>query len=131
MTAPGGGGGAAGPRLSRADRATQVWQALLSAAHNRQTLTYSLLAEQIGLAAKELTEPLVMVAGYCAVKQLPPLPVLVVQVDTGTPATGMSWASDPDFAREAVYQHAWFRLKPPSASDFALVESMGFGEPAV
>lgn len=115
--------------MTRADRATQVWQALLSAAHNRQTLTYSLLAEQIGIVAAELAEPLVMVAGYCAVKQLPPLPVLVVQVDMGKPVTGMAWASDPDFAREAVYQHAWFRLKPPASSDFALVESMGFGEP--
>ena len=33
-----------------------------------------------------------------------------------------------DFAREAVYQLEWFKLKPPSANDFALVESMGFGE---
>jgi hypothetical protein len=117
--------------MTRADRAVQVWQALLSAAHNRQTLTYSLLADQVGLAASELADPLGMVAGYCAVKQLPPLPVLVVQVDIGTPASGLAWASDPDFAREAVYQYAWFRLKPPSSSDFALVESMGFGEPVV
>jgi len=117
--------------MTRAERAVQVWQALLSAAHNRQTLTYSLLADQVGLTAGELADPLGMVAGYCAVKQLPPLPVLVVQVDMGRPALGLAWASDPDFAREAVYQHAWFRLKPPSSSDFALVESMGFGEPAV
>jgi len=116
--------------MTRGERAVQVWQVLLSAAHNRQTLTYSMLAEHIGVAAGELTDPLGMVAGYCAVKQLPPLPVLVVQVDMGTPALGLSWASDPDFAREAVYQHTWFRMKPPSSNDFVLVEDMGFGEPA-
>jgi len=33
-----------------------------------------------------------------------------------------------DFAREAVYQTEWFKLKPPSGNDFALVENMGFGE---
>ena len=116
--------------MTRGERAVQVWQVLISAAHNRQTLTYSMLADSVGLSSSDLADPLGMVAGYCAVKQLPPLPVLVVQVDTGTAALGMSWASDPDFAREAAYQHAWFQLKPPSSSDFVLVENMGFGEPA-
>jgi hypothetical protein len=116
--------------LTWPERAVQVWQVLLSAAHFRQTLTYSLLGERIGLGAAVLAQPLEMVAGYCALKQLPPLIVLVVQTDAGRPASGLAWTTDPDFAREAVYQYEWFRLKPPSAADFALVDNMGFGEPA-
>jgi hypothetical protein len=81
------------------------------------------MTERGGLAA-----PLGMVSRYCSMKQLPPLPVLVVRSDAGTPAADLTWTTDVDFAREAVYQAEWFKLKPPSANDFALVESMGFGE---
>jgi hypothetical protein len=116
--------------ISLPERSVQVWQVLVSAAHLRQTLTYTLLAESIGVDSSGLAAPIGMVSRYCALKQLPPLTVLVVQADAGTPAIGYSVSTDIDFAREAVYQLEWFKLRPPSASDFALVESMGFGEPA-
>jgi len=114
--------------MTRSDQAVQVWQVLISAAFYRQTLTYTLLAERIGLDANSLGVPLGMVNRYCTMKQLPPLAVLVVRSDAGTPATDLTWTTDVDFAREAVYQLEWFKLKPPSGNDFALVESMGFGE---
>lgn len=114
--------------MTRSDQAVQVWQVLISAAFNRQTLTYTLLGDRIGIDPGALAEPLGMVGRYCSMKQLPPLAVLVVRSDAGTPAEGTSWATDVDFAREAVYQLEWFKLKPPSGNDFALVESMGFGE---
>ena len=116
--------------ISLPERSVQVWQVLVSAAHLRQTLTYTLLADRIGVDSSGLAAPIGMVSRYCALKQLPPLTVLVVQADAGTPAIGYSVSTDIDFAREAVYQLEWFKLRPPSASDFALVESMGFGEPA-
>lgn len=112
------------------ERAIQLWQVLLGAAFNRQTLTYTLLADRVGVAPDLLARPLAMIAGYCAMKKLPPLTVLVVQADAGRPASGFTWASDPDFAREAVYSYAWYRMKAPAAQDFALVEGMGFNEPA-
>jgi hypothetical protein len=114
--------------MTRSDQAVQVWQVLISAAFNRQTLTYTLLGDRIGIDPGALAEPLGMVGRYCSMKQLPPLVVLVVRSDAGTPAEGTNWATDVDFAREAVYQLEWFKLKPPSGNDFALVESMGFGE---
>ena len=114
--------------MTRSERAVQVWQVLIGTAYNRQTLTYTLLAERIGVDAASLATPLGMVNRYCAMKQLPPLAVLVVRSDAGTPATDLTWTTDVDFAREAVYQLEWFKLKPPSANDFAIVESMGFGE---
>ena len=116
--------------MTRSEQALQIWQVLVSAASLRQTLTYSLLGDRIGSDASELAVPLGMIARYCSLKQLPPLSVLVVRSDAGTPAEDLSWASDIDFAREAVYQLEWFKLKPPSANDFMLLESMGFGEPA-
>jgi hypothetical protein len=114
--------------MTRPDRAVQVWQVLISAAFYRQTLTYTMLGDRIDVDVGELTVPLGMVNRYCSMKQLPPLGVLVVRSDAGTPAEDLSWTTDVDFAREAVYQLEWYRLKPPSANDFALVESMGFGE---
>lgn len=114
--------------MTRSERAVQVWQVLVNAAFYRQTLTYTLLADRIGAEAAELAVPLGMIGQYCALKQLPPLSVLVVRSDAGTPAADLSWTTDADFAREAVYQMEWLKLKAPAASDFSLVESMGVGE---
>ncbi|HKW47741.1 MAG TPA: hypothetical protein VJN70_09855 [Gemmatimonadaceae bacterium] len=114
--------------MTRSEQAVQVWQVLVSAAFYRQTLTYTLLAERIGQDGGGLTQALGTVSRYCALKQLPPLPVLVVRSDAGTPAADLTWATDVDFAREAVYSTEWYKLKPPSANDFSLVENMGVGE---
>jgi hypothetical protein len=116
--------------MTWSERAVQVWQVLVGAAFQRQTLTYTMLGERIGVGAGELTTPLGMVARYCAMRQLPRLSVLVVRGDAGSAAVDLGWATEVDFAREAVYQVEWLKLKPPSAHDFALLESMGFGEPA-
>ncbi len=115
--------------MTRSEQAVQVWQVLVGAAFYRQTLTYTILAERIGVDVAALATPLGMVNRYCSMKQRPPLAVLVVRSDAGTPASELSWTTDVDFAREAVYQLEWFKLKPPSGNVFALVESMGFGEP--
>ena len=109
------------------ERAVQVWQVLIGAAHERRTLTYRLLADRIGLGANLLAQPLGLVARYCAAKQWPPLTVLVVQSGDGRPGAGFVWATDPDGAREAVYEHDWFKLRPPSADDFALIDNIGIG----
>jgi hypothetical protein len=114
--------------MTRSEQAVQIWQVLVSAAYYRQTLTYTLLAERIGMDAGALGVPLGMVNRYCSMKQLPPLAVLVVRSDAGTPATDLAWTTDVDFAREAVYQLEWFKLRAPASTDFALLESMGIGE---
>jgi hypothetical protein len=115
--------------MTSGERAVQIWQVLVSAAHDRRTVTYALLAEWIGLGQNLLAQPLGMVARYCALRQLPPLTVLVVQADVGRPAAGFTWASDVDFAREAVFQRAWYALRPPSANDFTLTEHMSTDQP--
>ena len=114
--------------MTRAERAVQVWQVLVSAAFYRQTLTYTIVADRIGADASEVATALGTITRYCSLKQLPPLSVVVVRSDAGTPAEDLTWTTDVDFAREAVYEMEWLKLKPPSANDFALVESMGVGE---
>ena len=109
------------------ERAVQLWQVLIAAAHDRRTLTYRLLGETIDLAPSLLAAPLGLVARYCAAKQWPPLTVLVVQAGDGRPGAGFAWATDADGAREAVYVHDWFKLRPPSAADFALIDDIGIG----
>ena len=117
--------------MTTSDRAVQIWQVLIAAAHQRQTLTYRLLGERVGLAPGLLDAPVSIVARYCAARQLPPLTVLVVQTDVGRPAPGFVWASDVDYAREAVFQHPWFTLLPPSARDFTVLDQLGIGDPSV
>ena len=42
------------PDMNTYERALQIHQVLVSAAHNRQTLTYSLLGKAVGLPARSL-----------------------------------------------------------------------------
>lgn len=116
--------------MKRSERAAQIWQVLIAAAHHRQTITYRLLGERVGLEPNMLPLPLALVARYCATRQWPPLTVLVVQAGDGKPGDAFVWATEPDMAREAVYEYAWFRLRPPSAQDFAIIDDLGVGEPA-
>ena len=109
------------------ERAVQLWQVLIAAADERRTITYRLLGDRIGLGPDLLAQPLALVARYCAAKQWPPLTVLVVQAGDGRPGASFVWATDADGAREAVYEHPWFRLRPPSAGDFALIDDIGIG----
>jgi hypothetical protein len=112
------------------ERAVQVWQVLIAAATSRQTLTYRLLGERVGLRSNQLAPPLNLVARYCMLKQFPPLTVLVVQAGDGKPGKSFTWATEPDLAREAVFEQPWFRLRPPSSGDFQLLDRIGIGEPA-
>lgn len=113
--------------MTRPEHAVQLWQVLIAAAAERRTLTYRLLGEAIGLEAHEVPAPLAIVARYCAARQWPPLTVLVVQAGDGRPGSAFTWATDPDLAREAVFEHGWFRLRPPSVHDFALIDDIGIG----
>lgn len=113
--------------MTRPEHAVQLWQVLIAAAHDRRTLTFRLLADHVGLGAEQLGAPLALVGRYCAARQWPPLTVLVVRAGDGRPGADFTWASDPDGAREAVYDHEWFRLRPPSAADFALIDDIGIG----
>ena len=109
--------------ILRLQRAVQIWQILLSAAHNRQVLTYEIVAELIGMGRKgaiSIKLYLAILMRYCKAAHLPPITALIVQKNVGRLGSGLSTLSpDPDRDREKVFAHRWFQLEPLTNSDLA------------
>jgi len=101
-----------GPEMTTYERGVQIYQVLICAAHHRQTLTYPILADLVGLPRWGLGPPLDHIQEYCRASGLPPLTVLVVQTHGGVPSSGFHGAQDADAAREAVFAHDWFGMRP-------------------
>ena len=105
--------------MKRSERAMQVWQILISAAHNRQTLTYGHVAEYLEFeGAGVLSQILDRIMRYCNAKGFPPLTCLVVNQETGIPGSGLTTVNDLPRNRESVYQKNWFALAPVQIFDF-------------
>jgi hypothetical protein len=104
--------------MKRSERAVQIWQILISAAHNRQILTYKLVGKHTGMGAGTQAQTLGMIMRYCDRKGLPPLTSLVVKQSTGRPGTGLTTVVDLDNDRERVFAHNWFRHLPVTTADF-------------
>ena len=102
--------------MTREERALQIWQVLIGAAHSRQTLTYEDLGEIVGLLARGVGRYLYIISRYCTAHDLPPLTVLVVQKASGLPSPGLT-VDDANAAQQQVYAHPWYRMTPLSASD--------------
>lgn len=110
------------PSSSHPDRALQAWQILISAAMNRQTLTYkglSILMYQKE-AAGVLDKILGHIAFYCNDNKLPSLTSIVVGKGRGTPGKDIPVRSDEiDSQRDKVYEFDWYNLFAPSPTDLA------------
>lgn len=105
------------PTLST--RAVQIWQILVSKSYNRQTMTYGDLADTLGYSgAGTLGRQLGHIMFFCSQNSLPPLTVLVVNLETGLPGDGFQHESEIHALREAVYSYNWFNLVPPLGLDF-------------
>jgi hypothetical protein len=105
--------------MTRSERAMQVWQILISAAHNRETLTYGHVAKYLEFeGAGVLSQILTCIMCYCDAKGLPPLTSLVVNQTTGLPGAGLTTVEDLPKDREAVYNQNWFALYPLQITDF-------------
>ena len=102
-------------RMTTYERAIQIYQVLIAAAHNRQTVTYPLLGDAIGVPARGLAGHLELIQRHCETQGLPPLTVLAVQAGTGQPGSGYRPAEDVDRDREGVYKHNWFGMAPVTA----------------
>lgn len=102
-----------------ATRALQIWQILISKAHNRQTVTYGILADMLGFkGAGTLAHMLGHIMFYCQENNLPPLTVIVVNQDTGLPGEGLT-AVELNADRERVFQHNWYGVFPPSPDELS------------
>ncbi len=100
-------------------RAVQIWQILVGKAHNRQTLTYGMLADLLRFkGAGTLAHMLGHIYYYCRESDLPPLTALVVNQETGLPGEGLAGV-DLNSAREEVYAFDWYGLIPPTQEEFA------------
>jgi hypothetical protein len=99
---------------TRPRRALQIWLILMSKAHNRQTLTYGMLADMMGFQGAGTLAPILgYVMCYCQQQNLPPLTVLVVNQSTGLPGAGLE-GDHLHEAREEVFRYNWFDLEPPT-----------------
>jgi hypothetical protein len=108
------------PSSRHPDRAVQAWLILVSAAKNRQTLTYeglSLLMYR-RKAQGVLDKILGHVAFYCIDQELPPLTSIVVGKKRGTPGADIPIDLEQrDSERERVYAADWYDIYPPSAEE--------------
>ena len=95
--------------MTRSERASQIWAVLAWAAKNRQTLTYGLLSQLIGVPTAGLGQLLEPIQSYCLQEELPPLTILVVQQEAGLPGIGFTGANAAEYASAYmdVFEYDW------------------------
>jgi hypothetical protein len=99
------------------ERAIQIYQVLIGAAHNRQLLTYDIVGKHIGLPRHALANHLEHLLQYCEKGKLPRLTSICVSEKTGQPSEGYTSRVPTTPAelhrdREAVYAHKWYKEPP-------------------
>jgi hypothetical protein len=100
------------------ERAWQIWPVLALAARNRQTLTYDILGNLIGVPRQGLGHLLEPIQSFCLLNELPSLPSLVVK-QTGLPGVGFVAAQDVPREHERVFDFDWARQPVPSPTELA------------
>ncbi len=105
--------------MTRAERAMQIWQILVAAAHSRRSYTYGQVASMLGMGgAGVMANFLGPIMFYCKANNLPPLTVLVVNQETGLPGDGLTTLKEVNKDRESVFNHDWFGMSPVQVADF-------------
>jgi alkylated DNA nucleotide flippase Atl1 len=105
------------PKMTTYERALQIYQILIGAAHNRQVLTYPIVAELIGVPKQGLANHLEHIMKYCQRKKLPPLTSLVVKKRLGRPGPGLTTVTELNSDRERVFNHNWYGMRPLTIQD--------------
>ena len=104
-------------------RGCQIYPILIGAAHNRQTLTYGMVADLLGYeGAGVLDRQLGLLMYWCDDHGLPPVTVLVVNSATGLPGVGLMKLDDLHASREAVFNFNWYDLVAPDIETLRLYE---------
>ncbi len=103
------------------ERAAQMWPLLVWAAHNRQTLTYRILAQCTGMHLPGLGKCLEPIQSYCLLEKLPPLTSIVVD-EEGRPGAGFIAAAGHGLigAQAQVFKTEWLKLRVPISDDFEI-----------
>lgn len=107
-------------KLSQWSRAVQIWHILISKAHSRQVITYSMIGDLFGYERHGiLGRHLQNITRFCRHKNFPLLPILVVHTKTGSPGDELILADvDLNAERERVFEYKWYEIYPPSEDDF-------------
>ena len=113
--------------MSKHDVTEQVWAILVRTAGDRQTLTYTELAEQLrgesaNIIARAVPQFLNPIQDYCDQHGLPRLNDLVVSKQRGWPSYDPGPGYDFATAREKVFAFDWTAIKV-TMSDFAKAET--------
>ncbi len=94
-------------------RAQQIWLILIAKAHNRQTVTYQMIADILEFGGSgTLGNMLYPIKDYCSQNELPPLSAIVVQKSSGETGSGAQEYNLKD--REAVFSFNWYDIVPPT-----------------
>ncbi len=104
--------------MTKFERANQIWSVLALAAHNRQVLTYDMVARLTGMARAGLGRCLEPIQSYCLVHDLQPLTILVVSQETGMPSAELVAAQDIPRFQQEVFRYDWLAHGAPSPDDF-------------
>lgn len=99
------------------ERALQIYQVLIAAAHNRQVLNYDIVGKLIGVPRQGLANHLGHIMRYCERHNLPPLTALIVKKNSGRPGVGLVTVTDLNRDIERVFSEKWFRRRPLTIAD--------------
>ena len=109
---------------TRPARAAQMWQILVAKACNRQTATYSEVADILGFkGARTLAPMLDYIYRYCRQNKLPLLNVIVVNQKSGLPGIGLD--IDMNAEREKVFRFDWYDVVPPAFDELQAAYKKG------
>ena len=104
--------------MKRAETALAFWSVLTLSATKRQTVTYQLLSQLIGVPRNSLGRLLEPIQSYCILSSLPPLTSIVVEARTGVPGDGFIAASNLPQAQADTFAHDWLNQPVPRPQDF-------------
>ena len=100
-------------------RALQIYLVLIGCAANQQTITYTKLAERLGLLTPTwVFAPLSHLAEWCLHEGLAPLTSLAIADDTGMPGPGHPLPRESLAAQQnRARKFDWYAVLPPALSD--------------
>jgi hypothetical protein len=105
--------------MKREERAQQLWSVLVLAAHNRQVLTYEIVARACGLHVPGIGDLLRPIQQFCSENSLPPLTSIIVSKQTGMPGDGFIAAENVPMAQLKTFETNWLELDAPSGEQLA------------
>ncbi len=107
------------------DRAVQIWQVLIAAAHEHRIVTSKTVADLIGVPAEGMPQPLDHLAQHCVRNGWPPITALVASGTTADAGGAADAAETLAADRQRVFEHHWFGMRPLAADGPGTSEPSG------